>query len=855
MPTLRPSCSGSDWNPPYLFGCNGNQPPTYPVYENTTEVEPQCPSGNTSPHAVGKCAAGATPCSCNEFASNYCGPATDPQCARLNPYTPRYLNTYALKIPLEYAAVGVCRLRGFKVVYAMKTWHGRRGFNDACSVGEPLTQTKYLTVTRYAKKTIDGQVVCNDPVSQRVYERTVSATVGRTGGSIVRSCSGDARQSVNFISAEHCGADQNAGWTCGEEFFIGQHHLDYYLNMGHLEDECPELPCNWEIPIKSVTTTGTSSVIRLKIVHTDPRSGCGPGGGNSSRCAFELDGFTWTPCMSSYERACEQDKLACGGTCGDCEFPSQAQACANTCAHLKYDAFGVLRDACDPDFFPCGDKGEAQNTPLTTTYEVTITLSDPYTAAHVDDDCEALLSHWNLADDVQYPWRYDVPMISDGAFAPNYGPSYGPLVTYREPDQPVSPESQGCPCTAEEIELGCSNPEIWSDLYGRPINGSSSAKYEAWFNSEHEVMALSDCWRVTGWGASSPYPNATQWMPANVNNAFPAGAIAAYNSPYFQTQACNGQVGPLFVNRLIKSKYAEIYLHEFPSHNYARPCGADDRAAVNWDYLDCSEGHLRNALEWPRDARWPNSATPTTNIPNSNRGSDASCYCNRVQAEQTTVTNPPDAVTCRADSSANHCCESNVNVSAIEPVTSPPDLDGGNTPTKTAYPFNDTNKKGDYSIKSWRYQPLRRFQALETNPSSTVGNLGSFSCSAGCAIRNPCRPSAIFFQKDAPTGKYADATHIPTVSIALRDEIYQSSYTGEASIQQLHQVMVDPLWQRPRLSCALGGGTDQDAEAPLEENRDCADGICDDYVAHLDSGVEVRPRCEPASIMPWQYVD
>jgi hypothetical protein len=521
------------------------------------------------------------------------------------------------------------------------------------------------------------------------------------------------------------------------------------------------------------------------------------------------------------------------------------------------------------DTNPDCDGGEGN---VTQVWEGDIRLSDPYTARDVDDDAESLLATWNLCDDVQYPWRYDQPQQQGSptcgvVFMPQVGPSYGPFVSFNESGPSSPDEGSGCPENAEPIR-----PNF---IKGAPISyytGAGEQDYAPWWNPLYESMIYLDpadvgicCWRTQTWGGPAPFRNATQWTPDWLNNAFPSGAIAFYNSPAMiasDHQPCcptslgGGGCGAIEQGALVKSKWGEVYLHEFPSHNYARPCGETDGNAVNQDYQDCDcnvplvmgecpgGDFKRDPLVWPRDARWPNASTPTTTIPNSNKGSDVSCYCTHSQAENT-GTDP-------------HSCGPDATPSAVGKILAPVDDPPRNTFGKRDYGYSDTDKKGEASVKTWLYAPIKQYEAQAGNPSSTIGSLASMTCSPVCFIKSPCQPSALFIQKEKPSGKYADAGHVSPPSVALRGEAWPS-YAGEIMYKMFHQAMVDPLYQRPKKPC------DWDEECiegiclnpfpvppdPLEENRHCADGYCVGYVAHLDGGGAAIGPCEPGSLNVW----
>lgn len=263
-------------------------------------------------------------------------------------------------------------------------------------------------------------------------------------------------------------------------------------------------------------------------------------------------------------------------------------------------------------------------------YIATTELSEPYTPSDVIEDCKALLAQIDLCNDAQIPWRTDIPIHSNspaGHYEKQEGPAFGPVVSWVA-DADGNPVMRGVP-----------NP----------------AGYEPFFDSLHTNLEYGDCngegrfaWLEQTRGAWCPtkYGTATQWSSDFIENMLLPGSYASFNSSPREYQVCSGtQV--LDGGTLWLSKWAEIYLSEFPHHNAARPCGETDRSTRDPDTIECDEESPEYNPEG--DLRWP----------------DAPCFCN--------------------DPSQTSGCETQTN----------PDL---------VNPNNTTEKQGSYSVKSWSYR-------------------------------------------------------------------------------------------------------------------------------------------------------
>ena len=226
---------------------------------------------------------------------------------------------------------------------------------------------------------------------------------------------------------------------------------------------------------------------------------------------------------------------------------------------------------------------------------INVILSSPYTPDEVKSDAYELLDEtgWDLCDDLQYPWRYDVPVLNSSPanhYTPNYGPSYGPLVSYQQ--------------NVDEVRIMGQPTSIGSD----PFWDSTRINY---LFEDSDPPTYNYCWRPQTYGAYSPFPHATQWMPDITNNMFLPGAHATFNSPLRQYRTCSDTYLCLDASTFYISRWAEIYLWEFPHEQERRPCGPADAATIDPDTV-CDE---------TPSLRWPGIPSPCTEPETLRQGS------------------------------------------------------------------------------------------------------------------------------------------------------------------------------------------------------------------------------------------
>jgi hypothetical protein len=293
-------------------------------------------------------------------------------------------------------------------------------------------------------------------------------------------------------------------------------------------------------------------------------------------------------------------------------------------------------------------------------------------------------------------------------------------------------------------------------------------------------------------------------MPERAAGQIPPGANAFNANANFFTLPCESGAwdDALFPGALCKSKWAEIYLYEFPHHNDARPCG-DDATTRDPDTIDCDTNPTGDLL-------FP----------------DAAATC--------------DPATVRKEGSYS---VKSFFYQPMRTITFNGLVDG--TPTTDVCGNEITPKESG-----------------EWTESATLGDLASMSCTPG-NMTNNCT-NTVFIQKTAPTGKYAGALHIAGPGDIRLEDCFDVSNTfphvgqcetfrGEWKLVQFQQAMIDPLWKNPA-SCVEGVKViDADAFVPLEENTDCegCPGSCDCDSYTNDPGYTANDKCEWSTLTPW----
>jgi hypothetical protein len=366
---------------------------------------------------------------------------------------------------------------------------------------------------------------------------------------------------------------------------------------------------------------------------------------------------------------------------------------------------------------------------------VTLTLSQPYSSDDVQADTEALLAEWDLTNDAAYPWRTDT------------GVSKAPLVTRDEwgPNDPFAYATSPCGTTGTAT--------------GNIIGAPTPAGFGPYWNCAQPNYGDDGSGNlvVLSWGGWSPAwcPQATQWT----NDLYATGL---YGGAYTGITGSNGnfpfvvQAGPdidpigIYEGGCFKQKWAEIILFVKPSHNFARPCGPADRAAIDQTTIDCVHNPGGNL-------RWPNAP------------------CN---------------------------CDDPANPGPAAPAPCPP-----NNPSALDA-WNDTGIKGDFVLRDFSYDArgpgeYYRLQAIiaawNTGSCGAAPSLPSLPragatlsnivCTQSCLTYTSCCPAIVCYTPNGekPTGGLA--LGLPRVTL---DDTY-----GTFDYHDIVQWMADFLFQPP----------------------------------------------------------
>lgn len=247
-----------------------------------------------------------------------------------------------------------------------------------------------------------------------------------------------------------------------------------------------------------------------------------------------------------------------------------------------------------------------------TAYTITVTLSVPYTEAEFQGDLYTLLGHWDMNDDIAYPWR------SDGYL------SIAPLVTINQYPGGVQPElyvTEGESVILDGIE-DCAFVDPGADLYdgsvvGAPLPhgygphfdyhhktwrwcyGSDEEwhpyiySYGAWSGGPITITGPGSSFYDTGDTTDTVIPiAATQWTENYCEFATQTGGVidgwAPGNLPGGAWSKFDGVLG--WCQKWVEAKVMR------PSYNFARPCGVD-RALPDETTVTCAY----NADGWEFD--------------------------------------------------------------------------------------------------------------------------------------------------------------------------------------------------------------------------------------------------------------
>lgn len=220
---------------------------------------------------------------------------------------------------------------------------------------------------------------------------------------------------------------------------------------------------------------------------------------------------------------------------------------------------------------------------ITNTYDCTITFSNPYTASDLYADAATMLQGQMSAftDDAVYQWRTDSSCY------------LAPLLTVDEATGGDIISSRDCGWTDTATNTG------------NVIGGFVPAGYAQFFNPTQKVYTDPTTW--TGlYGQSSPdwCPHTKQWFDLSQGQWGAPGYWCSYN---WQEPSLSNAV--LFGGKLILNIWAETIMFVVPSHNFARPCGSIDAAAIDQPTATCTGSTLTGITRWPGTGNCPQPPT------------------------------------------------------------------------------------------------------------------------------------------------------------------------------------------------------------------------------------------------------
>ena len=506
--------------------------------------------------------------------------------------TPVYLNYY--EVTEDTVDMSTCRKIGHKVVQARKTWHGLPGFksearnapnvvtndsscNPSTCRGAHLTpdQTRYLTLTGSCTLRRNDYSVEEETIVDNWVTRTCNATasVNRYSGIKTTTCTADDPcDDVTFYNFHPNGTPATlplpSQTTARLMLFAAQtwdvNSLVSFMGYpGVLFD-----------PDADYTCTGTSWIVERigteEIVGYYFESNADLNAGTAS---ISYDQDDWSNVYDA------------------------TLSVSNTSINWTLKTYTQVNVAEDVNVVV-----------LIHDHELSLTLSDPYTAAQLFEDCKELLAEWPLNDDKLLPWRQDGSL------------TVGPLVTRNEPnsaviptfeprvsdtDQPIddcegrAPSHEEWSPTYEQVEWTDPNTRLFDgSILGSPLPAGTDKhfdfRHETWkwcFNSTTGIkstwIAKPGAWsgqNTAGDSTDTYVPgNCTQWTN-NAQAAFipPGAGIYFFGNQYVFGDNTQNLFG---ADVLVMQKTAQTKVPR-PSENFARPCGTD-RFALEEDRVEC----------------------------------------------------------------------------------------------------------------------------------------------------------------------------------------------------------------------------------------------------------------------------
>lgn len=561
----RPPCGGWNSGGPktYLATCGNHRVSAHkavPRLRNTTVVPAACvecdncegappPPAPPSPRSV--CGVGETNCD-----PSPCGPWPEP--------VPQ--NTYT---PDGTVDLSECRKLGFKNVYGAKNWHGVFGRKSHHNGRRVLTMNGNGDCAQY-------EGVRSTPDTTKYRSMSVLITYSETSdtpsGSNARSftlqttCTIDRYSGKATGSRSYSESDTNpGGW--GTSFATILTELMGYVGLNQFD--IPGLYNSWKFGYVGVGLTET---------YVDGATPSAEFNGTASGYTHDVSfhaNFAAASLSGTYDT-----------TDASPSHTVQSRELNITDTGLTYNDTIDTTATIGPDTYVSA-----------TAKNVSVTYSDPYTAAELEADVNEIMAEWDLGDDAQYPWRTDGDIHS------------GPLMTRNEraPTAPfLWPEdvSPGVPWTDETLPPRPSFPD--GGIIGAPLPAGSDAFFDFYHVTyEPEAVLTGIAMNPATYGAWSPYPHATQWT----DNAWglyasghtpwlPAGPFISLNSLFNPEKfgTCGEPIG-LNPNTLWKCKWAEVIMGSRPSVNFFRPCG-DDRNEADPATVNCGTNP-------DGDPRWP----------------------------------------------------------------------------------------------------------------------------------------------------------------------------------------------------------------------------------------------------------
>jgi hypothetical protein len=458
-----------------------------------------------------------------------------------------------------------------------------------CSTNEPARVVNTYTLANSHSLDCNGVIVNSSSVffgsCEKIGFKSVMAAKGWCGHyGFDYPCAQDSQPSVKYLSISRTGTRNISSYCCTGDGEGGTVHYPASTNYTkQYNEDTDRFSCNVSSSALDQTDYCLCSVLGPEDCYTDTSSiepinmplfglnACLDADGNIlwSGCGLydEYLNSDTVPCGWTIEKEFSADRLSVSITMGTSD--GLCPCLTGSMGECLYDENGcIIRDTSSP-LCDCNDNGG----PTIDTMTMEVSLSGPYSVDQVNEDCDALLDTWDLEDDVQYPWRTDSPGTD------TYGqlPLIVPLVTY----------------ASDGTVLGAPLPR---------------GGYDPYWNTQHKnwepefILSLNrDCLKNTSWGAYSPFQSATQWLERRAP-FLPYGSFASYNAPFYvENDRCTGD--ELWMgSHLVKTKWAEVLIQRFPSHNYARPCGPIDRATIDPDTINCdtsSMSYSTGSLRWP----------------------------------------------------------------------------------------------------------------------------------------------------------------------------------------------------------------------------------------------------------------